>query len=69
MDRKYTVDELKCSKQELMLMILTMQEQMKRMDENLENLIEQIRAANQERFGRHTEKYLNWMDSFLFSMK
>ena len=57
MGRKYTVDELdKCSKQELMLMVLAMQEQMERMNENLENLIEQIRAANLERFGCHTEK-------------
>ena len=57
MGRKYTVDELnKCSKQELMLMVLALQEQMERMNGNLENLIEQIRVANQERFGRHTEK-------------
>ena len=70
MGRKYTVDELnKCSKQELMLMVLAIQEQMERMNGNLENLIEQIRVANQERFGRHTEKCQNWTDSFLFSMK
>ena len=70
MGRKYTVDELnKCSKQELMLMVLAIQEQMERMNGNLENLIEQIRVANQERFGRHTDKCQNWTDSFLFSMK
>jgi len=57
MGGKYTVDEMvKCSKQELMLMVLAMQEQMERMNENLENLIEQIRVANLKRFGRHTEK-------------
>ena len=50
MGGKYTVDEMvKCSKQELMLMVLAMQEQMERMNENLENLIEQIRVANLKR--------------------
>ena len=57
MGKKYTAEELeKCSKQELMLMLLSMQDQMERMNGNLENLIEQIRVANQQKFGRHTEK-------------
>ena len=57
MGKTYTVEELeKCSKEELMRMLLAMQDQMERMNGNLENLIEQIRIANQQKFGRHTEK-------------
>jgi len=44
MTKKYTADELnKCSKQELMIMILSMQEQIDKMNENLETLIERKR--------------------------
>ena len=65
MSKKYTIEELNnCSKQELMLMIVSMQEQMAKMNENLENLIEQIRIANGQRFGRSTEK-LDTMDEQL----
>ncbi len=57
MGKTYTVEELeKCSKEELMRMLLAMQDQMERMNGNLENLIEKIRVANQQKFGRHTEK-------------
>lgn len=35
-----------CSRQELKRMVLSMQEQLVRMNENYENLIEQIRIAN-----------------------
>lgn len=36
MSKKYTIEELNnCSKQELMLMIVSMQEQMTKMNENL----------------------------------
>ncbi len=45
-----------CSKQELKQMVLSMQEQLVRMNENYENLIEQIRIANQNRFGRKSER-------------
>ena len=55
--KTYTVEELeKCSKEELMRMLLAMQDQMERMNGSLENLIGQIRVANQQKFGRHTEK-------------
>lgn len=65
MSKKYTADQLnECSKQELMVVILSMQDQMDKMNENLETLIEQIRIANQQRFGRHTEK-LDTMDGQL----
>ena len=57
MGKTYTVEELeKCSKEELTRMLLSMQDQMEGMNGNLENLIEQMRAANQQKFGRHTEK-------------
>lgn len=57
MAKKYTLDELNnCSKQDLMLLVLSMQDQLDRMNENIENLIEQIRIANQQRFGRQSEK-------------
>jgi len=65
MSEKYTADKLnKCSKQELMLIVLSMQEQMDKLNENLETLIEQIRIANHQRFGRQTEK-LDAMDGQL----
>ena len=45
MGKTYTVEELeKCSKKELMRMLLAMRDQMERMNGNLENLIEQIRV-------------------------
>jgi len=37
-------------------MILSMQGQMDKINKNLEILIEQIRIANQQRYGRHAEK-------------
>ena len=45
-----------CSRQELKQMVLSMQEQLARMNENYENLIEQIRVANQNQFGRKSER-------------
>ena len=58
MERKrYSIDELNnCSRQELIIMVMSMQGQLDRMNENLENLIEQIRIANLNRFGRKTER-------------
>lgn len=56
MAEKYTVEELnKLDKKSLMLLVLSMQDQLTQMNENLEKLIEQVRIANQQRFGRHTE--------------
>lgn len=56
MAEKYTVEELnKLDKKSLMLLVLCMQDQLTQMNENLEKLIEQVRIANQQRFGRHTE--------------
>lgn len=45
-----------CSRQELKQMVLSMQEQLVKMNENYENLIEQIRIANQNQFGRKSER-------------
>ena len=56
MAEKYTVEELnKLDKKSLMLLVLSMQDQLTQMNENLEKLIEQVHIANQQRFGRHTE--------------
>lgn len=57
MSKKHTQDELnKCSREELVTMVLAMQEQMEALNENIERLIEQVRIANSYRFGRRTEK-------------
>ena len=57
MPKLYAKDELnKCSKQELITMNLMLQAQVEKLNENLESLIEQIRIANAQRFGRKTER-------------
>ena len=54
---RYTKEDLqKLSSEELALLVLSQQEQLSRMNDNIEALIEQIRIANQNRFGRKTEK-------------
>lgn len=56
MGQKHTLTELNnCSREELITIILTMQGQLDTLNENMEKLIEQIRIANQQRFGRQTE--------------
>lgn len=57
MTQIHSEDELNdYSKQELKQMVLSMQEQLTRMNQSYENLIEQIRIANQNQFGRKSEK-------------
>lgn len=57
MSQKHTLDELNTlGKDELIAIILTMQGQINTLNENLARLIEQIRLANQQRYGRQTEK-------------
>ncbi|MEY8356613.1 IS66 family transposase [Lachnospiraceae bacterium 54-53] len=57
MDQKHTLERLnQCSKEELILTVISMQAQLDKLNENMENLIEQIRIASQHQFGRHTEK-------------
>jgi len=54
MAKKYTVDELNhLSADSMKIIILSMQEQL---NQNMERLIEQIAAANNQRFGRSSEK-------------
>lgn len=57
MGQKHTPDELNTlGRDELIAIILAMQGQIDTLNENLARLIEQIRLANQQRFGRQTEK-------------
>lgn len=57
MAEKYTLEELKSLSPDAKdLIIISLQEQIGRLNDNLEKLIEQIRLADQQRFGRHTEK-------------
>ena len=54
---QYTKEDLsKLSQEELALLVLSQQEQLTRLNANMEALIEQIRIANADRFGRKTEK-------------
>ena len=57
MAHEFSEDELNMLDKKLIIsMYLSMQDQLKRMNENMEALIEQIRLANQKQFGRSTEK-------------
>lgn len=57
MCRKFTPDELnKMSHENKNDVIYQMQERLDKLEQNYENLMEQVRLANQQRFGRHTEK-------------
>ena len=56
MNKEHTPEELNSmSREELVTIILTMQGQLNALNENIERLIEQVRIANQHRFGRKTE--------------
>lgn len=53
---KHTLEELNnCSREELITMVLMMQGQLDTLNENIEKLIEQVRIANNYRFGRRSE--------------
>lgn len=55
--KKYTVDELnKLSADSLKIIILSMHDQLEQLNLNMERLMEQISAANDQRFGRSSEK-------------
>lgn len=57
MAKAYTADELnKLNGKELASIVLTQQDQIQKLQASYENLIEQIRIANQDRYGRHSEK-------------
>lgn len=56
MTRTYTAEELNnCSKEAIVAIVLSMQDQMERLNQNMERLIEQIAAANNRRHGRSSE--------------
>lgn len=57
MCRKFTVDELNTMDHQAKTdVICQMQDRLDRLEHDYENLMEQVRLANQQRFGRHTEK-------------
>lgn len=55
---KYTHDQLdkEFTKEQLIDIVCSMQDRIDKMNQNLENLAEQFRIAQQQRFGRKTEK-------------
>ena len=54
---KYTEEQLNtCSKEMLITLLLSMQDQMEQLNRNIENLVEQLSAANNQRYGRSSEK-------------
>ena len=54
---KYTEDDLNSfSKKHLISLLLAQQDQLDRINDNMERLIEQIRVMNADRFGRKTER-------------
>lgn len=57
MPGRLTKDELnQMDKQSLIVLFMSMQDQLQQMNDSLNRLTEQIAAANQYRFGRHSEK-------------
>ena len=57
MCRKFTPDELNTMDHETKNdVICQMQDRLDKLEHDYENLIGQIRLADQQRFGRHTEK-------------
>ena len=57
MCQKFTPEQLKNMDMETKDgVIFQMQDRLDKLEHDYENLIEQIRLANQQRFGRHTEK-------------
>lgn len=56
MSNNQTLEELNnCSREELIAIILTMRGELNALNENIENLLEQLRIANGYRYGRRTE--------------
>ena len=54
---RYTENDLmKMDQKELCVIVLSLQDQIHTLNENFENLVEQLRIANQQRFGRRSEK-------------
>ena len=54
---KYTEEQLNnCSKEMLVSLLLSMQNQMEQLNQNFEKLVEQLSASNSRRYGRSSEK-------------
>ena len=54
---KYTEEQLNtCSKEMLITLLLSMQDQMEQLNQNFEKLVEQLASANNQRYGRSSEK-------------
>lgn len=54
---KYTEEQLNtCSKEMLITLLLSMQDQMEQLNQNFEKLAEQLAVANSQRYGRSSEK-------------
>lgn len=54
---KYTEEQLNtCSKEMLITLLLSMQDQMEQLNQNFEKLVEQLSVANNQRYGRSSEK-------------
>lgn len=67
MAAKHTLEKLNnCSHEELITIVLMMQGQLDALNENIEKLIEQVRIANNYRFGRHTETLKSIEGQLLF---
>ena len=60
MSKKYTAEELNsCSKDMVIELFLSVQDQLDKSNHNIELLIEQMKIANQKRFGRSSENLSN----------
>ena len=54
---KYTEEQLNtCSKEMLITLLLSMQDQMEQLNQNFEKLVEQLFVANNQRYGRSSEQ-------------
>ena len=54
---KYTEEQLNtCSKEMLITLLLSMQDQMEQLNQNFEKLVEQLSVANNQRYGRSSCK-------------
>lgn len=70
MSKKHTLNELNnMSLEDLITIVLTMQGQLDTLNDNIEKLIEQVRLANQYRFGRSTETLKSMDGQLSFLMK
>lgn len=70
MAQKHTLEELNnCSREELITIVLMMQGQLDALNDNIEKLIEQVRIANNYRFGKHTETLKSIEGQLSFLMK